>query len=260
MAAIVRHESRMLVKPTSLLGGLFVVITLFFLAVFPSIRDEAEALEDAFPDFLAGLLGFEELHTIEGFTAGYLLPFMWVLLVGLFIAYMSASFISGDIRSRQLDLLLSNPVSRESVVLQKYAALWVPLLALNVLLFVILLGGSFLLGDRIDVGRLLAAQLLSVPYLMVCGAIGMVLSVAIDRVGTAQAGAIGAVFVLWMLEGVAEMDPDYEVLGLIAPSRYYDPTAILVHGEFALVDAAILLVATGVLLAVSVIIFARRDL
>lgn len=260
MTAIVRHESRMLLKGTSLLGGLLVIISFYFLAVFPGIRDEAEALEAAFPDFLAGLMGLEELHTIEGFTSGWLFPFIWVLLVGIYFAYTSSSFISGDIRSRQLDLLLSNPVSRESVILQKYAALWVPLLALNVVLFTVLVVGSALIGEMIDVPGLIMAQLLSVPYLLVCGAIGMVLSVTIDRVGTAQAGAIGAVFILWMLEGVSEMDPDYEIVGVLAPSRYYDPTAILVHGELPLVEAFILLLGAAVLLAVAIIIFARRDL
>lgn len=260
MTAILRHESRLLLKGTSLLAGLLVVVSFFFLAVFPGIKDEAEALEDAFPELLAGMMGFEELHTIEGFTAGWLFPFIWVLLVGIYFAYTSSSFISGDIRSRQLDLLLSNPVSRESVVLQKYAALWLPLLVLNVVLFFSMVGGSMLIGEPIDIIGLTVAQLLSIPYLLVCGAIGMVLSVATDRVSIAQAGAIGAVFVLWMLEGVSEMDPDYEILGVVTPSRYYDPSAILVRGEYAFVDALILLLGAAVLLAIAIIIFQRRDL
>lgn len=260
MTAILRNESRMLLKGTSLLAGLLVVITFFFLAVFPGIRDEAEALQDAFPDFLAGLMGFEELHSIEGFTSGWLFPFIWVLLIGIYFAYTSSSFISGDIRSRQLDLLLSNPVSRESVVMQKFASLWVPLLVLNVVLFVVLVVGSLLIGESIDITGLVMTQVLSVPYLLVCASIGMVLSVVIDRVGTAQAGAIGAVFILWMLEGVSEMDPDYEILGVIAPSRYYDPSAILVRGEYAYMDALILLFGAVALLAVAIMLFVRRDL
>ncbi len=260
MTAILRHESRNQLKSTSLLGGLLVAISFFFLAVFPGIREEAEALEAAFPDILAGMMGFEELHTIEGFTSGWLFPFIWVLLIGIYFAYTSSSFISGDIRSRQLDLLLSNPVSRESVVLQKFASLWVPLVALNAVLFIVLVAGSFLIGETIDIFGLLMTQLLSVPYLLVCGAIGMILSVAIDRVGTAQAGAIGMIFILWMLEGVSELDPDYELLGLIAPSRYYDPSAILVRGEYVIVDAVTLLFGTAALLTIAIIIFVRRDL
>lgn len=260
MTAIFRHESRMLLKGTSLLAGLLLVLSFFFLAVFPGIRDEAEALQEAFPEFMAGLMGFEELHTIEGFTSGWLFPFIWVLLIGIYFAYTSSSFISGDIRSRQLDLLLSNPVSRESVVLQKFAALWLPLFVLNLVLFLVIVVGSIAIGETIDIVGLMMTQLLSIPYLLACGAIGIVLSVAIDRVSTAQAGAIGAVFILWMLEGVSEMDPDYEIIGVIAPSRYYDPSAILVRGEYAIIDAMVLLVGTAGLLVIAIVIFVRRDL
>ncbi len=260
MTAILRYESRMLLKGSLILSGLLVIFAFFFLSVFPGIKDQAEALQDAFPDFLAGAMGFEELHTIEGFTAGWLFPFLWILLVGIYFAYRSASFISGDIRSRQMDLLLSNPVSRESVVLQKFGALWVPLTLLNLTLFIVIVFGSMLIGETIDIVGLFMAQMLSVPYLLACSAIGMVLSVATDRINTAQAVAIGAVLILWLLEGVSELDPAYEVLGYITPSRYYDPSAILVRGEYAFGDAGILLLATGVLLTIASVIFIRRDL
>lgn len=260
MTAILRNQSRLLLRGTALLSGLLLVITFFFLAVFPGIRDEAEALEQAFPDLLAGMMGFEELHTIEGFTSGWLFPFIWVLLIGIYFAYTCASFISEDVRSRHLDLLLSNPVSRESVVLQKFAALWLPLVVLNLVLFVVLVGGSTVLGETIDIAGLVMTQLLAIPYLLACGAIGMVLTVVFDRVGTAQAGAIGAVFILWMLDGVADLESQYEILGVIAPSRYYDPSGILVRNEYALGDAAILLVGTAVLLLIAIVIFVRRDL
>lgn len=260
MTAILRYESRMLLKGSLIISGLVVVLAFFFLSVFPGIRDQAELLQDAFPDLMAGAMGFEELHTIEGFTSGWLFPFLWMLLIGIYFAYRSASFISGDIRSRQMDLLLSNPVTRESVVLQKFGALWVPLVLLNVALFVVLVIGSVLLGETIDIVGLLIALLLAVPYLLTCAAIGMVLSVATDRINVAQAVAIGAVLILWLLEGVSELDPAYEILGYITPSRYYNPSAILVRGEYAIVDGMILLLATGVLLAVASIIFIRRDL
>lgn len=260
MTAILRNESRTLLRGSVLLAGLIFIMAVFMVAVFPGIQEEAAALEDALPDYLIALLGFEELHTIEGFTAGYIVPFLWVLLIGLYFAYTTASMISGDIRSRRMDLLLANPVSRESVVLQKYTSLWVPLVVLNAVLFAVLVVGTTVIGDPIDFGGLAAMQVLSIPYLLVCGAIGLVLSVVLDRAETAQAGAIGAVFVLWLLEGVAETEPDYELLGLIAPSWYYDPTAILVHGEYSLIDTAILLMAAVVLVGAAVVLFIRRDI
>ena len=260
MTAIVRTESRRILRSTLLLGGLLLVITIFILSVYPGVREEAETLEEALPAYMVGLLGVEELTTIEGFTAGWVFPMIWVLLIGLFFAYSTASMISADISTRRMDLTLSNPVSRESVVIQKFAALWVPLLVLNGLLFAMLIGGSAVIGEQMDLAALAMAQLLSIPYLLVCGSIGLLVSVLTDRVNIAQAGAIGIVFVLYLLEGVADLEPDYEPLGWIAPSWYYDPSAIMVREEYAYGDAAILLVFAAMLVAVSVVIFTRRDI
>lgn len=260
MTAILRNESGKLLRGTLTLTGLLVLLSAFFLVVFPSIQEEAELFEDVYPVFILELLGIEELHTIEGFVGGYIFPFIWLLLAGIYFAYISAGMISRDIRTRRMDLTLSNPVSRESVVFQKIAALWVPLVALNIGLLVVLLVGSNLLGESFNPVALAMVHLLGIPYLLVCAGIGIVLSVFADRVETAQGTALVLVFVLWLVDGLSHMNPDFEWVGGLTPSRYYDPTAILVHEEYAFLDAGILLAVFLVLLGVAVLIFTRRDI
>ncbi len=260
MTAILRNESAKLLRGALLLTGLFALLSAFFLAVFPGFAEEAAIIEEAFPPLLVGLLGFEELHTIEGFVGGYLYSIIWVLLTGIYFAYVSAGLIVEDIRTRRMDLTLSNPVSRESVVLQKVAALWVPLVALNVALFAVLFVGVTVIGETLDPVTLAMVHLLSIPYLLVCAGIGLVLSVTLDRVETAQTAALGFVFLLWLVEGVSTLDPDVEWIGALTPRRYFDPSAILVHEEYALGDAGILLGAFLVLLGIATVVFVRRDI
>ncbi|ELY42775.1 ABC transporter permease [Natronorubrum tibetense] len=260
MTAILRVESRKLVRGTVILTGLLVVLSAFFFVVFPSIQEEAELFEAVYPDYLLALLGIEELHTIEGFIGGYIFPFVWILLAGIYFAYVSAGMISRDIRTRRMDLTLSNPVSRESVVLQKVAALWVPVVALNVGMMAVLFAGATALGEPIDPVSLGMVHLLGVPYLLVCAGIGILLSVVVDRVETAQTTALVLVFALWLVDGLSQMNADFEWVGEITPSRYYDPSAILVHEEYALTDATILLVTFLLLVGVAVLVFVRRDI
>ncbi|WP_394739243.1 ABC transporter permease subunit [Natronococcus roseus] len=260
MTAILRLESRKLLRGTLVLTGLLVLLSAFFLVVFPSIQEEAALFEEVYPEYLLELLGIEELHTIEGFLGGYIFPFVWILLAGIYFAYVSAGLISRDVRTRRMDLTLSNPVSRESVVVQKIAALWVPLVALNVGMFAALLAGVALLGESIDPVSLVMVHALGVPYLLVCAGIGIVFSVVFDRVETAQAAALGLVFVCWLVDGLSHMNPDFEWVGDLTPSRYYDPTAILVHEEYALGDAGILVAGFLVLLGVAILVFTRRDI
>lgn len=260
MTAILRLESRKHLRGTLVLAGAFALLSVFMLAVFPSMAEEAEVIEQAFPEYMVGLFGFEELHTMEGFLGSYVYPFVWVVFVGLYFAYLGGGTISRDVEERRMDLTLSNPVSRESVVVQKVAALWVPLVGLSLALFAVLFGGSILLDEAVDPVALAMVHVLSVPYLLVCAAIGVVLSVGLTRPESAQAGALGAVFALWLVEGVSVMDPDFEWVGDLTPTRYFDPAAILIHEEYALVDASILLLAFLALLGVAIVVFARRDI
>ncbi|ELY93512.1 hypothetical protein C483_06093 [Natrialba hulunbeirensis JCM 10989] len=117
-----------------------------------------------------------------------------------------------------------------------------------------------MIGESFNPVALAMVHLLSVPYLLVCAGIGLVFSVGIDHVRSARAAALGAVIVLWLVEGVSSLDPDYEWIGAVAPTRYYDQTAILVHEEYALLDAGVLLVAFLALVALAVALFVRRDI
>ncbi len=260
MTAIFRNESGRLLRGTLTLTGLLVLLTAFFLVVFPSIQEEAALLEQVYPEYILTLLGIEELHTIEGFVGGYVFPFIWVLIGGIYFAYISAGMIVADIQDRKMDLTLAGPVSRESVVLQKVAALLVPLVGLNVGLLAVLLVGVTILGESIDFVSLAMAHLLGVPYLLVCAGIGIVFSVVLQKAETAQATALGLTFMLWLVDGLSQMNPDFEWVGGLTPSRYYDPSAILVREEYAFLDAGVLLVMFLVLLGVTTVIFTRRDI
>ncbi len=260
MTAILRNESRQLQRGSLVLIGVFALFSVLYFSMFPEFSEDADELVDAFPEAMLEFFGIEALHTIEGFIAAEIYSFFWVVLVGVYFAYVSAGMIAGDIESRKMDLTLSTPVSRESVLAQKVAALWVPLVVLNVGVPLIVYVGASLIGETFDPIGLAMVHLLSIPYLLVCAGIGLVLSVWIDRARTAQGAALGVVFVLWLIEGASNLDPDYEWIGYGTPSRYYDETAILVRNEYAFLDAAILLATFALLVLVAVGIFVNRDI
>ncbi|MDJ1434596.1 ABC transporter permease subunit [Halostagnicola sp. A-GB9-2] len=260
MTAILRLESRKRIRSSVVLVVVFALLSALYFSMFPSIEEDIEALMEGFPDFFFDLFGIEALHTIEGFIAAEIYSFFWVVLVGIYFSYVGAGLIAGDIRGRKMDLTLSNPVSRESVVLQKVAGLWVPLVVLNVGVAVIVYVGALVIGEHINPVAITMVHLLSVPYLLVCATIGLVASVVLDRARSARATALSLVFVLWLLDGVSQLDPEFEWAGVLSPSRYYDETAILVREEYAYFDAVILVGAFLVLLGVATVVFTRRDI
>lgn len=53
---------------------------------------------------------------------------------------------------------------------------------------------------------------------------------------------------------------DYAEVGDLSPTAHYDPSAVLVLGEYDLTSAAVLLAATTALLVLTVVRFRRADL
>ena len=144
------------------------------------------------------------------------------------------------------------------VVVEKYLALLVPILAVNVVMPFVVYGGLLVVGETIAVLPLFAVHLLSIPYLLACAGIGLLLSVLTSRASVAQRGGIGVVFGLFLIDTVT-VDTDFEWLGALSPTNYYSPVDILTENTYDLAGALVLLSAAVVLVALSVAHFERRD-
>ena len=256
-----RYEGERRVRGAGAFALVLGLVSAVFVGLFPSFEDAgADEIADSFPPVFQELFGIEAMGTIEGFLAAEIYSFVWVLLVGLYVAYAAAGLITRDVERGRMDLLLSYPVSRRGVLFEKVAALGVPIVVLNVVVPVFVYGAVLLVGESIDPVRLVMVHALSIPFFLACAGIGVVLSVAFDRVGRAQVTALGLVVLLWLIDGLSYMEPDFEWIGDGTPSRYYDPTAVLVHREYAFLDASALLAAFLVLLIIAAAIFSRRDI
>jgi len=260
MTAILRLESRKHLRGPVIFTGVFVLMAAFYYSVYPGFAEDAEAIAEAFPEWMFEFFGLDALYTVEGFIAAELYSFFWVVLVGVYFAYLGAGLVAKDVRERRMDLTLSDPISRESVLLQKVASLWVPLVVLNLTVPAIVYVGSVAVDEPMNPVAVAMVHLLSIPYLLVCAAIGVVLSVVVDHPRTARVAALGLVIGLWLVEGVSNLSDEFEWVGSLTPSRYYHETDILVHEEYAYADAGVLLAAFLVLMAVAIVVFVRRDI
>lgn len=261
MLEIARYEAERRLRGTVALAVGIGVLSLVFLAFFPSFGDaDLEGLVEAYPPAFQEAFGIQAIGTIEGFLAIEVYQFVWLLLLGLYVAYAAASSIAGDVERDRMDLVLSLPVSRGRVVLETFAALCVPVLALNAIVPVAVYGGVLAIGESISVADLAMVHLLSIPYLLACTAIGLAISVAVTRASVASRLAIATVFVLFLIESITAGTDGYEWVGSISPTHYYDPTAILVEGAYDWSGAVVLLAAAAALVLLARALFARGDI
>lgn len=263
MLELTAYEGKKRLKATGALTILFAVLAAMFVGMYPSFAgsldpEQLNQLMSAYPDAMAEAFNVQSLATMEGFLAVELYTTGWILLIGLYFGYTAAGMIADDVDRGRMDLLLSFPILRARLVAEKFASLIVPLVAINVVTPIVVYFGADLVGYPVDALDLVMIHALSVPYLLCCGAIGLFLSVVVDRASIAQRGVLGLLFGLFLLESLVS-GSDYEWLGNIAPMRYLDPNAILLHSEYDLAGAGILLIGAAVLVVISQLWFTRKD-
>jgi len=262
MTDIIKYEARRRSTGTAILVVLLSLYLLLIVYLFPSIESAAGAFEDyaeALPPAIQESFAIGSITTIEGFLAAEVYQFIWVLMLGLYLAYVGGGIIASDVESGRIDLLLATPVSRKRALVEKYLSMIFPIVALNVVMPVVVLGAVMAVGESLSLVNLVALHLFSIPYLLATGAIGLALSVTLGRADLAQRGGLAMIFMLFILDSVTS-GTDVEWLGAISPTRYYSPADILVDGTLDVGGAIILFVAAAVLVVLSAEWFMRADL
>lgn len=256
-----RYESGRRLRGTAAIAIGLAVLSVFFVWYF-SVLDTAslDQMIESLPPAMLDAFGIETIATIEGFLAAEVYSFLWVLGLGLYFAYTAGGLIAGDIERDRMDLLLSFPVSRSRLLVEKVGSLLVPILAFNVVVAVVVYLSAAAIGEAIDPVHLVMVHALSVPYLLACAGIGTVCTVLADRADVAKRIAVAVVFALFLLDSITGGAEGYEWIQNLSPTHYYDPSAILIGGTYDLVSAGILLAAFVVLLLASQLSFRRRDI
>ncbi|WEL18634.1 ABC-type transport system involved in multi-copper enzyme maturation, permease component [Halorhabdus sp. SVX81] len=255
-----RFESERLFPASAVIGLGLAAFGGMMTLIAPGILGEVDmaALLEQFPSAMVEEMGLGKMGTIEGFIALELYEYVWLLGLGVYVAYTAAGSIAGDVETGRMDTLLAAPISRWRLLVEKYLALLTPIVVVNVVVFAGVAGAIQLIDETIPIADLAAVHILSVPYLLACGAFGMLASVAAPRRRLAEGVAAGAVIGTFLFEMLVT-NTDIEWLGGITPMRYYDPLAILSEGTYDPAGGAVLSGVTVVLVAGSAWLFAEVD-
>ena len=255
MIETTRYEARQRVRGTLAFAVLLGAFALLIIYLYPTIAESSadiDALIESLPESFREGFGAETYTTIEGFVAAELYQTVWVLLLGLYMAYAGGGLLAGDVESGRLYLVLATPVSRKRVAFEKFLSLGLPIVVLNVSMPLVVFGGTVAIDYPLDPAYLLVV-------LLVCSGIGLALSTILDRGDAAQRAGLALVFLLFLLDSVT-IGTDVEWLGAVSPTRYLDPTEILLHETIDLVDPLLLSIVAIVIVLGSLGHFQHRDL
>ena len=231
---------------------------------YPSIKENAATLEkymDSMPDFLreAFMGASGDFTSPAGYLNTELFNFFAPLLLLLFAIGAGARAIAGEEEKQTLDILLSTPIARRRVVIDKFVAMLLAGALLSVLLWlsIPILGPPFDLNPSLV--DLAAASFMCYLLAMAFGSIALAIGCATGRRALAVGVTAGIAAGAWLLDLLVPAIDSISWLQQLSPFHYYLQPEPMMNGigwGGSAVLAGIAVVAFGAAL----VLFERRDL
>lgn len=237
------------------------LLTVSVLSVWPSVRDEYQKLVQNYPEALLAFFGIEKGGL--GSAAGYLQAELFSLILPLMlIAYMIAAgsaATAGEKEAGTLEFLLSQPVSRTRVLLEKYLGLCTSLAVITASFALVLVTFTRVFAVHVAVSHLLAATASAYVLATLFGAVAVLAGSLTGHrafaAGIASATAVAA----YLLSSLAALVEGLKRFRPISPFWWYSGHDPLRQGIEPL-HIALLVATTLLCVAAAVITFERRDL
>jgi ABC-2 type transport system permease protein len=230
------------------------------------VSTKALTEDNPFDQFLneSGYQGFTggrdmDFLDIRGFMTIYVGSYL-ALMVGIYAAYLGVTVVSRDVERKSMDLILSAPISRRRLLLERVAAIGAMLLVHLLLLLGMVLVSVAGVGESVNSGDVASTFLLAWPLLMVLVAFSAVLSVLLNDMKMGIGASIGMITFLYILSFASFITESLESLNNFTPFGYYR-FADTFYGEWsAWGDLAVLGVLFIVLMSISLELFRRKEL
>ena len=244
----------------------FVALTLFTVALYPSIKDQPsfdELLTDL-PDAFRSVIGYDPavpLRSPAGYLQARLFSTLAPLLAVVFGIGAGARAIGGSEEAGTLELLLANPVTRGRVLLERYLATFGLLAALIAVfgLALLVLGPLFGALEAIPTGNVVAACAAVFVLGLLHGSLAFTVGAVAGRRGVAVALPTAVAVAGYLVETVLAAAGDLSTVRQLSPWHWYLDRNPLAEGA---APAAVVLPLTisAVLVGVAWAMFRRRDL
>ena len=238
----------------------FALVSLIYGGFYPfAATPEYEELIDSLPPGLADAFGWDDIASPAGYLGSTVYGILGPVLAIVMAIGLGSRAIAGGEEDGSLELLVTHPVSRTSVVLQKSAALAVAMLGAGVVAF----GAIMAIRGPIDLdlswGNIAAASLNLALMGMFFGAVAVLAGAITGRKGTTTGVTAGVAVFAFLANGVAPQVDAIAWMQNISPFYWANGTATLREG---LDPLFVVLLAGSVVaaLAAAVVSFNRRDI
>ena len=176
----------------------------------------------------------------------------------LFAAIIGISALAKEEKDHTAEFLLTHPLTRSRVVFEKLISVWVRVLILNLFVAAVMIGGTYLIGEKPDAKLfpllMLAYVLMQIEIASVCFGISAFMSRGELGVG------LGFALLMYFLNILSNLTEDAEKLKYVTPFAFADGTAIVSSNAIEWKYAAVGLALTVAGIAAAFIKFGKKDI
>ncbi|HXV70818.1 MAG TPA: ABC transporter permease subunit [Acidimicrobiia bacterium] len=240
-------------------AGIMFYMGFFIPILYNFIPEDFVQIFSTFPDAMIAMIGGVDMSTPAGFVTGEIFSLVAPIAIIVLLASMGARALAGEEESHTMGLLLANPISRGEIVFKKTVAMVLLAVVFGIITALGTWLGTLAGGLDISLEGVLATSGLLTLFGLVFGGLSLAASAATGRRKLATWATTGVALVTWFMFSFLTLTESAAVLANLSPFQWYLGSDPLVNG-MSWVDAALLGGTFVALVAVSVPLFARRDL
>jgi ABC-2 type transport system permease protein len=241
-----------------------VVLNAFMVAFYPSISEieDFETIIEAYPEDLMALFGASNLADMTspvGFLNIELFGFTVPALFAVFAIGLGSAAIAGEESRGTIEMLLSEPITRGRLILEKFAAMSVLIVALAFALWASLVIGAAIMDMEISTLRLGEMSISTALLGLIFGGVAFAVGAVTGRRGLSMGAAASVVVAGHVLNAFSLMSDIMEPARWLSPFHYYNGNLPLYNGLDP-VHVIVMVAVIAFLFAISYIGFQRRDI
>lgn len=237
-------------------GGYFTALYRTYTQTF-----DLNKLMQQMPESMRALIGGSDidLSSATGFLNVELFPLILPALLAGFAVALCSGFTAGEESRGTIDVLLSYPVARWRMVVEKLAALIIAMSVVSVVMLAGIQAGAVAGDSPVELDKVGAGLIMATFLSLAFGTMALAIAAYSGNRSAAAGIPIGLMVVMYLVQSLSPQIESLRAINWLSLFHYYLGHSPLKNG-LNLGDTAILAMVAAIFLAISLIAFDRRDL
>jgi len=262
---IFRREMKRNLKSLIIWSLILSGLVIMTLSLYPQMAADQQAINEmleVYPEPLKKAFGMDKVNfgSLLGFYA--IQVYMMTTLVGsIYAAIMASGILVKEESEKTIEFLLSKPVNRSEIIMQKLGTVVTNLLVFNIILTsTSLLGFQF--ADGAEYSGKVFALLAFATFLLhlTIASVSFLLSALMRKTRNIVSLSLGFVFISYFLHITAGVAEKFEFLEYVSFFKYVDAGEIIVNESIRVLFIIIMLAVIAVCISAAFLYYEKKDI